>query len=316
MSTYAGVDVGGTKILAGAVDRDGAVKARSRVATPKDAGAEEMTEAIADAVRQLASEVSIEGVGVGVAAYVNADRSRAMFAPHLPFRDYPLDEELQKRLDLPVVIENDANAAIWAESRFGVAAGVSELLGVTLGTGVGGGLVIGGHIQRGANGMGGEFGHIQMVPDGQLCKCGQRGCLEQYASGTALTRYGQELVTEKGRDAGMLFNLSGGDPSKVTGPMVSDAALAGDAEAVALFETLADWLGAGLASLTAALDPSLIVIGGGLVEVSQLYLERLRAVLAQNLTGRDYRRVPDIVPAQLGQDAGFLGAADLAATGG
>jgi len=316
VSTYAGVDVGGTKILAGAVDGDGAVRARARVATPQDSTPEEMTDAIAEAVRQVAESVELEGVGVGVAAYVNADRSRAMFAPHLPFRDYPLDEALQDRLNLPVVIENDANAAIWAESRFGVAAGVAELIGVTLGTGVGGAVIIAGHIQRGANGMGGEFGHIRVVPDGHPCKCGQRGCLEQYASGTALTRYGRELVAEKGEGAGMLHHLCEGKADKVTGPMVSEAALAGDAQARAIFGTLADWLGAGLGSLTAALDPSLIVVGGGLVEVSELYLDRLREAFAASLTGKDYRQVPDIVPAKLGQDAGFLGAADLAATGG
>ena len=275
-----------------------------------------MTEAIASAVREVGEAADLSGVGVGVAAYVNADRSRAMFAPHLPFRNFPLDEALQALLDLEVVIENDANAAIWAESRFGAAVGVEELIGVTIGTGIGGAVIIDGHIQRGANGMGGEFGHIRVEPNGHPCKCGLRGCLEQYASGTALTRYGRELVAESGRDAGMLYDLAEGKPEAVTGPMVSEAARAGDPRSLEMFSTMARWLGAGLASLTAALDPGLIVIGGGLVEESDLYLDQLRSAFVEFVPGRGYRHLPEIVPAKLGQDAGFLGAADLAATGG
>ncbi len=277
---------------------------------------EGLCEAIAAAVTRVADGVNLVGVGVGVAAYVNADRSKAMFAPHLPFRDFRLAALLHERIGLPVVIENDANAATWAELRFGVARGAKEVVGVTLGTGVGGALIVGGHLHRGANGMGGEFGHIRVVPDGRRCNCGLRGCFEQYASGTALARYGREAVATKGRAAGMLFDLAEGDADRVTGPMVSEAALTGDPGALAVFTTLGVWLGSGLSTLASALDPELIVVGGGLVEVSDLYLGTAREVFAATLTGARYRRLPEILPAKLGADAGFLGAADLAATGG
>lgn len=316
MSIYAGVDIGGTKILCGAVGPQGEVLARARVATPRGSTAEELCEAIVSAVKQVGDGITLAGVGIGVAAYVNAQRSHAMFAPHLPFRNFPLEDVLEEVLDLPVAIENDANSAIWAESRFGVAKGAHEVVGVTLGTGIGGAVIIGGHLQRGANGMGGEFGHVRVVPDGLLCRCGMRGCLEQYASGTALTRFARALVSTRGSAAGMLHDLAEGDPDFLTGPMVSEAARAGDPAALEVFRTLGTWLGAGLSSISAAVDPALIVVGGGLVEVSDLYLETVREVFAETLTGTGYRTLPDILPARLGQDAGFLGAADLAATGG
>jgi glucokinase len=315
VSMIAGVDIGGTKILAGAVGPDGDVHARARVATPKGSNPEQMCEAIASAVEQVGRGLELSGVGVGVAAYVNEDRSVAMFAPHLPFRRYPLRKELERLTGLPVLIENDANAAIWAESRYGVARGVPRVIGVTLGTGVGGAAIFDGHLYRGANGMAGEFGHLRVVPEGQLCNCGKQGCLEQYASGTALSRYGRELVAGKGTAAGMLYDLAEGDPERVTGPMVSEAARAGDKRALKVFRKMAGWLGAGLSSLSAALDPDLIVIGGGLVDAADLYLDRTREVFAETLTGRDYRRLPEIRAASLGAEAGFLGAADLAAGG-
>ncbi|HSV38426.1 MAG TPA: ROK family protein, partial [Nocardioidaceae bacterium] len=209
-----------------------------------------------------------------------------------------------------------ANAAIWAEARFGAARGAHDVIGVTIGTGVGGAVIIGDHLQRGANGFGGEFGHLRVEPDGHPCPCGQRGCLEQYASGSALTRFARELVAERGSQAGMLYALAEGDPDRVTGPMVTEAARAGDEQAKGVFTQLATWLGRGLSTLSSALDPGVIVVGGGLVDASDLFLDTVREVYAATLTAADYRNVAKILPAELGQDAGFLGAADLAATGG
>ena len=271
-----------------------------------------MCRAIADTVGKVSDGLDVLGVGVGVAAYVDAERSTAMFAPHLPFRRFPVRGRLEELTGLRVVIENDANAAIWAECLYGVAQGGSNVIGVTLGTGLGGAVVIEGRLVRGAHGMAGEFGHIRVVPDGRPCRCGLRGCLEEYASGGALTTYGRELVASLGAAAGMLHDLAEGDPGRVTGPMVSEAARAGDHQALEIFATLGQWLGAGLATLSAALDPALIVVGGGLVEVSDLYLDAARSAYAEKLTGGEYRNLPELVPARLGQDAGFLGAADLA----
>lgn len=312
MTNVAGVDLGGTKILCGVVDDDGGVVAKARVGTPKDATADQMCDAIAEAVRSAGEEASFDRVGVGVAAYVDQTRSRAMFAPHLPFRDYPLREELEKRLDLPVVIENDANAAIWAEVRFGSARDAAEVIGLTIGTGIGGAIVLHGDLYRGAGGMAAEFGHLRVEPDGRPCMCGKHGCWEQYASGGALTRAGAARVREHAAEAGMLHDLAEGDPERVTGPMVSEAARAGDAVGLAIFAELGQWLGAGLASVTALLDPQVVVIGGGLAQESELFLPAARESFAANLPGREHRTLPELRPASLLQDAGFLGAADLA----
>jgi glucokinase len=312
----AGVDVGGTKILGGAVDEAGVVLRRVRVDTPAgEATAEDVREAIAAVVRDLAAGHPIERVGVGTAGFVNAARSMVMFAPHLPWRREPLKDELEKLLDLPVVIENDANAAIWAEARFGAAKGAADIIGVTLGTGLGGAVILGGHLVRGANGMAAEFGHVCAVPNGDLCHCGLRGCLELYTSGSALTRWGRQLVDKEG-GGGLLHEMAEGDPVRVTGPMVTKAARAGDDRARGLFRDLGGWLGLGLANLAASLDPDFVVVGGGLVEVADLFMDRARESFEENLTAGDYREMPTICPAALGQDAGFLGAADLAVSGG
>src|SRR4051812_25460092 len=186
-----------------------------------------------------------------------------VFAPNLAWRDEPLKEKLQKELDLPVIVENDANAAAWAEFTFGAGEDVEDLLMLTVGTGVGGGVVIDGELVRGGFGMGGEVGHITMVPGGVVCGCGNLGCLESYGSGRALVRVSRELAVTDPESAKGLLARAGGDPSKITGPLVTAAAQDGDPFAVARLAELGDWLGQGGATLTAVLDPHVGGIGGG-----------------------------------------------------
>lgn len=293
----AGVDLGATNIRCGVVSRDGEVLAWRLLATPDGANADQLAAAVSALVREAVADGELSFVGVAVATYVSADRSTAMFSPNLPFRRFPFRATLQHELGLPVTIENDANAAIWAEARFGAAQGASDILGLTLGTGVGGAVILGGELRRGANGFGGELGHLRVVPDGELCGCGLRGCLEQYASGTALARYAREL----------------GDPQIRTGVEVSGAARAGHEGALEIYRAFGTHLGVALAGLTNALDPEVIVISGGLAAEAELFLDTTREVFAEHVTGSAYRTLPPVVAGALGADAGWRGAADLAA---
>jgi glucokinase len=313
-----GVDIGGTKVAAGVVDEQGKVLARARRVTPsKDARAVEAT--IADVVRELRDGHDVVAVGIGAAGFVDADRSRVRFAPHLAWRDEPLRDALAALIGAPVVVENDANAAAWAEWRFGAGRGESHLVCVTLGTGIGGGMVLDGVPQRGRFGMAGEFGHMVVVPDGRRCECGNRGCLEQYASGNVLGREARELARAGSPVTAALLERVGGNVDALAGPVVTLAAREGDPCAVELFDEVGRWLGIGLANLAAALDPGTFVIGGGASEAGELLLGPARESFRRTLTGRGYRAQARIVPAALGPEAGLVGAADLArrdSTGG
>lgn len=290
-----GVDIGGTKIVAGAVDEEGRILAPVRRETPDRSTAPALVEeAIAEAVEALAADHDVRAVGVGAAGFVDADGELVRFAPHLSWRDEPLRARLADRLALPVLVDNDANAALWAESRFGAAVGHRHVVMVTLGTGIGGALVLGGELHRGAGGMAGEFGHTQVVPDGHPCECGRRGCWEQYCSGKALARFA--------RDAG----------STLSGPELTVAAQAGDPVALGAFAEVGRWLGVGVADLVASLDPSIVIVGGGVSAAGDLLLEPARRVLAEGLVGGRHRTHPVIATASLGPLAGLVGAADLA----
>ena len=306
-----GVDIGGTKVAAGLVDEEGAVLARARRLTPsRDPGAVEAT--IVEVVRELHRDVEIAGVGIGAAGFVDAARSRVMFAPHLAWRDEPLRDAVGAALGLPVIVENDANAAAWAEWRFGAARGETRLVCVTLGTGIGGGIVLDGEVQRGRWGMAGEFGHMVVVPDGRRCECGNRGCLEQYASGNVLGREARELAEAGSPVTVGLLERVGGDVSALVGPLITEAAQDGDPTAIELFGEVGRWLGIGLANLAAALDPGTFVIGGGVSAAGELLLGPARDSFRRTLTGRGFRPEARIVAAALGPEAGLVGAADLA----
>jgi glucokinase len=311
MTLACGIDVGGTKIAGAVVDVDGTILEESRVESPAS-DVEAIEQAIAGLVADLRTRHAVERVGVGAAGYVDAGRARVLFAPNLAWRDLDLRAELEEHIDLPVVIENDANSAAWGEFAFGAGADVDDLLMVTVGTGVGGGLVLDGELYRGAFGVAAEIGHLRVVPDGHLCGCGKRGCLEQYASGSALVREARTAATGRSAQASWLLERAGGDPVGITGPLITAAAQDGDPFAVELLASVARWLGAGIASLAAVLDPAAVVIGGGVSEAGDLLLDPMRAAFESHLSGHGYRPVAEIRLATLGNKAGVIGAADLA----
>jgi glucokinase len=311
VSPTIGVDVGGTKILGGVVDEQGKVLEELRVVSPAtDVAAIE--DAITGLVVELAGRHAVEAVGVGAAGYIDKSRSVVMFAPNLAWRDLELRTELEARTGLPVVVENDANAAAWGEFRYGAGEDVDDLLLVTVGTGVGGGVVLDGLLHRGAFGVGGEIGHMRVVPDGILCGCGNRGCLESYGSGTALVREARAAAAAGSRPARTLLDRAGGDPASITGPMITECAQAGDAFCLDQLAGLGTWLGDGIASLAAILDPAVVVIGGGGSAAGDLLLDPIRAAFGGQLTGRGHRPLAEIRLAVLGNRAGLIGAADLA----
>ncbi len=311
MTLACGVDVGGTKIAGGVVDDDGSILETLKVESPAD-DAEAMEDAIAALISELASRHDIETVGVGAAGYVDKSRAVMLFSPNLAWTNVDLKSELEARVQLPVVIENDANAAAWGEFRFGAGEDVDDLLLVTVGTGVGGGVVLDGELYRGAFGVGAEIGHMRVVPNGILCGCGNHGCFEQYASGSALVREARGAASAGSLLARGLLDRAGGDADQITGPLITEAARDGDLFAIEQLATLGRWLGEGIASLTNVLDPAVVVIGGGVGEADELLLGPVRAAFASQLTGRGHVPSPEIRKARLGNDAGLIGAADLA----
>ncbi|GAB3694428.1 ROK family glucokinase [Angustibacter aerolatus] len=311
MALTIGVDVGGTKIAAGVVDEEGAVLA-SALRDTSAADPVAIQEAIADVVAELRAQHEVSAVGVAAAGFVDFANGVLLFAPNINWRDEPLRDGLQARTGLPVVVENDANAAAWGEFRFGPARHVDDMVAVTIGTGVGGGVVSGGQMLRGAKGMAGELGHVRLVPDGLPCGCGNHGCWEMYASGNALQRNARALVQSGAPEGRALAELCGGDASRLVGPMVTEAATAGDQASVRLFADLGRWIGEGMAAIAAVLDPALFVVGGGVVRAGELVVGPAREALAANLTGRSQRPAIAVVAAALGTQAGTIGAADLA----
>ncbi|GAA3752073.1 ROK family glucokinase [Salinactinospora qingdaonensis] len=308
-----GVDIGGSKVAAGVVTPAGRVLARARLETPHRSKSPKIVEdTIAELVAKLRLDYPVNAVGVGAAGFVDEQRANVLFAPHLSWRDEPLRDALRTRLGLPVVVENDANAAAWAEVCAGAGRDASDVVVVNLGTGIGGAIVVDGVLQRGRNGLAGEFGHMLVVPNGHRCECGNRGCWEQYASGNALTREARELALAESPVARGLLQAAGGEPARITGPMVTELAREGDRACTELFEDVGTWLGVGLANLAAAFDPELFIIGGGVSAAGELLLAPARTALGRHLTGRGHRPEAQVVTAALSNEAGIIGAADLA----
>jgi glucokinase len=311
MGLTAGLDVGGTKVAAGVVDDHGKIVEKLRRSTPA-ADPERTAQVIADLVTELSGRHQVEAVGLGAAGFLDAARERVIFAPNLAWRGEPLKERVEGLVGLPVVMENDANAGAWAEVRFGAARGHRDVVLLSVGTGIGGGVVLGGRLYRGRWGMAGEPGHYRAVPDGRLCGCGNRGCLEQYASGSALVAEAREFARRTPEGAIRLLQLGGGSPEGIGGPQITQAAREGDPAALRCFQIIGGWLGQGMADLAAILDPGCFVIGGGVSEAGDLLLRPARAAFEKALAGRGYREFANITIAELGADAGLVGAADLA----
>jgi glucokinase len=307
-----GVDVGGTKVLGGVVTPEGEVLATERRDTPDD-DAPQTAVVIAEVVADLvAAHPGVEAVGVGAAGWIDSARSTVMFAPNVAWRNEPLRDRIADKVGLPVVVENDANAAAWAEYRFGAARGVSDVLLITVGTGIGGGIIAAGELFRGAYGVAAEFGHVRVVPDGLPCGCGRRGCFEQYCSGRALVREARALAEADPHRAPRLLALAGGDPDGIGGPHVTQAAGEGDPAALEAFSVIGRWLGQGLADLVSIWDPGLIVVGGGVAESDDLLLAPTREAYVTALGPRVRGPVAEIHVAEMGNTAGLIGAADLA----
>jgi glucokinase len=311
MAVTIGVDVGGTTVAAGVVDEQGSVLATAQRDTPFD-DPRRTEDVIVEVVSELAAAHDVEAVGVGAAGFVDAERSTVLFAPNLAWRDEPLRAGIEGRCGLPVVIENDANAAAWGEVRFGAGRGEDFVVVLTVGTGIGGGIVLGGRLLRGRFGVAGEIGHINMVPDGRRCGCGLEGCWEQYASGRALVQEAQELAEASPAMAADLLRLAGGEAEMITGPVVTQAAQEGDVAALRCFDVVGTWLGRGMAQLAAVLDPGLFVLGGGVSAAGELLRGPAGRALLQHLTARGHRPHAELRIAELGPEAGIVGAGDLA----
>ena len=264
MTLTIGVDVGGTKVAGGVVDEKGTVLAQTRRDTPADDQAGTRDTIVAVAAELAARFPQAQSIGIGAAAWIDAAGSTVLFAPNLAWRDEPLRDYVANAVGLPTVLENDANVAAWAEFRFGAARQADDsMVMITVGTGIGGGIVLNGALWRGANGIAGELGHIQSVPDGHPCGCGRLGCLEQYASGNALVRFARAGARQEPDRAALLLELAAGDPLAITGRQVTEAAHGGDGVAIDAFGQIGHWLGVAMADLAQIFDPQVLVVGGG-----------------------------------------------------
>lgn len=299
-----GIDIGGTSVRAAAVDADCRIVDTLWAPTPDTVAATE--DLLAAQIGELAARHPVTAAGLAVAGFLDIDRRRVMFAPHLAWRGEEVPDRLAERVGLPVVMDHDVNSAAWAEYRHGAAAGASVALLVALGTGIGAGLVLDGKLFRGAHGVAPELGHLVLVPGGRLCPCGKRGCWERYCSGTALVATATELLSDGGRS-----RLKPG--VALTGAVVAAAAAAGDQVAGQAMAELGRWLGAGLAMAADVLDPEVIVIGGGVAAAAPSYLPLATEFMQDQLTGAGYRPAPRIEVAAFGASAGLIGAAILAA---
>ncbi|MGH2529743.1 MAG: ROK family glucokinase [Actinomycetota bacterium] len=303
-----GIDVGGTKIAAFRVARDGTVLDRDMVPTPAE-DPEATIDSMIDVAKRLLSP-EVVAVGVGAAGLVDVSGGILRFAPNLAWRELPIAERMSVALGLPCQVDNDATAAAWGEYRFGAGRGYRHMLLVAVGTGIGGGIVAGRRLFRGAHGFAAEIGHIIVEPGGPLCGCGNRGCWEQVASGHAIGRLGRRTAGEHPRS--LVTELAGGDPDRVTGATVTEAAMRGDDVAIRILSKVGRRLGEGIAGLVNVLDPQVVVVGGGVIRAGDLLLDPARVAFAEAVEGFDHRPNVPIVGAQLGNDAGAVGAATLA----
>ena len=310
---YIGIDVGGTTAKAGVVDDEGKILSKSVCRTGKERAFEDIAADMAELCRRVVREsghemADIAAVGVGIPGEQDPRSGLVAFCNNLGWVNVPLMQRLREALGLGVYVDNDANVAALAESAFGASRDVKSSILVTLGTGVGGGIVENRRVRTGAHGVGGEIGHMVVVVDGEKCNCGHRGCWEKYASATAIIRMGRALMEEK-PDCALARQL-GGDAAQLNAKAVLDLAKAGDADCMGIFETYVKYLCVGLANLINIYDPDMIVLGGGVAYAGDFLLDAVRAALG------DYVYCPAlswarVELARMGNDAGIIGAAML-----
>ncbi|WP_138315425.1 ROK family glucokinase [Rhodoluna limnophila] len=305
-----GIDIGGTKIAGALVDESGQIVNELRVPTPVEDPAA-LVDAVVGVISELRNGHEVLGAGVAMAGFIDAAQSAVIYGTNFGWKNYPLKAEIEAKLDIPVIIENDANAAAWAEYRFGAGKGFQHMVMLTLGTGVGGAVIVDGRMLRGGFGVAGELGHMRVVPNGVECGCGQRGCIESYASGTALVRTARELVAS-GDPLGARLGELADQAGELTGVQVYEAILEGDAGARKLLADVGSWTGQAIASLSAILDPQIVVIGGGVSAAGELLLGSIRDAYRKHMPAAGFRPELKIVTAEFVNDAGVVGAADLA----
>ena len=307
MSTRSlGIDIGGTQLRAALVDPTGRVLSRDRRPTPADDPdllVRTLLELIRSAWERTGERVP---VGVGIAGLVTVDGT-VRYGPNIGIRDLPLATLLGEELDAEVVVANDASVAALGEQRAGAGVDHEDLVLVTIGTGVGGGVVIGGRLLTGATGFGGELGHVIVNEGGRPCPCGNRGCVEAYASGSAIGALARDRLVDP------LTQSRLRDLDRVAGPEVTAAAADGDAVAIEVLEEVGHWLGVALASMVNVLDPELILLGGGAAAAAAPWmLDPARRCMTERLVGSAWREAPEVALAVLGDDAGVVGAGLLA----
>jgi glucokinase len=301
-----GVDLGATKIAAGVVSPEGEVLSRVRYPTVNSRGG--LLETLTQAISKVGDGFEVDRVCLGVPGLILAQENKVVFSPNLrAIEGILLKDELEPRIGLPVTVENDNNAAAWGEFRFGAGSEAKHLLFVGLGTGIGGGIIIHGQLLRGAQGAGGELGHVTVQATGPRCACGNRGCLEVFASGTAIGRRAREIANERPNSA--LGKLAA--ERKVLGEDVTDLAREGDEAALSVLEEAGWWLGTGLAGFVNILNPEVVVVGGGAMEAGELILKAARREI-QLHSRSPSRELGEVKEATLGPEAGVLGAAALA----
>ena len=305
--TAVGLDVGGTKAAGLLVAEGGEILSRHVAETPAD-DVDATMSTLFEVIERLGKESDPVAVGIGGAGMVDFEAGVMRFAPNLAWRELPIRDMVSEHTGLPCILDNDANAACWGEYRFGAGRGYRYVLLLTVGTGIGGGIVADGVLYRGAHGFAAEVGHVIVEPDGPLCGCGNRGCLEQVASGRALDRLARDAAAQHAD--GLIARLSG--TGEVTGRHVTEAAERGDQVARQILEEVGIRLGVGIAGFVNVLDPEVVVVGGGVAEIGDPLLEPARRAYRETVLAPDHRPDVPIVQAALGNDAGAIGAAALA----
>ncbi len=304
-----GIDIGGTKIAGAVVTHEGEIVTEDRMPTPAG-DSEAIVDAVVAMIERLAVGNDIAAAGVAAPGFIDTTQSIVYYTPNISWRNEPLRQRLLDRLDLSITIDNDANAAGWAEFRFGAGRFATDMTMLTIGTGVGGAIVTQDRLFRGGYGAGAELGHMRVVPDGLPCGCGARGCIEQYGSGRALLRMANELADLGGIGLGLAALRA--EKGTLRGEDVASLIVGGDPGALQALRQLGLWLGQACASLSAVLDPQLFVIGGGVAVAGDLLLDPIRESFLSHLPARGFHPEPEFTIAQLVNDAGVVGAADLA----
>jgi glucokinase len=305
-----GIDIGGTKIAGALVSDLGEILREDRTPTPaRDSAA--ILDAVVEMINRLSDGEEVLAAGVAAPGFIDAAQSTVYYAPNINWRNEPVQQLLSERVSIPVTIDNDANAAGWAEFRFGAGRLYSDMTMLTIGTGVGGAIVTRDQLFRGGFGAGAEIGHMRVVPGGLPCGCGAKGCIEQYGSGRALLRMANEIA-DVGGIVGTGLAEARAKSGTLTGDVLGSLIAAGDVGAVRALRELGGWLGQACASLGAVLDPQIFVFGGGVAIAGDLLLDPIREAYLAHLPARGYHPEPVFATAELVNDAGVVGAADLA----